>query len=1085
MHTPLEPTNPELTPQELEHLENMFCKAVERQTKWLDPGIFLVNDGLNRIKFEDIYVVPHLLRKNLQEQKGGPGKIAGSDGKKDREYLIENNIELTIREALTSKNHIVIQGGGGAGKTSLLKYIALKMSTGESLGIGKKMLPVLIPLREYNCKKQFRDFVFHYLNEKIYSLSEDIFHYLLETNMFFFLLDGLDELGSESERLHTIRQVEKFMAQYPHTRMILTSQITGCKSLMGVPCFTLAGFDEDEIKEFLAKRFKSLEPHYNKAVADKLVSIILSEEKTFNLAQNPLLLTMLLVIHKAGRNLPERIADVYEGAVKTVLETWKGIHSEKNILDLDVVLAVLEKTAFNLHCENRTTVKIEVFKTWLKKVADELGYSSKKIDDIIQMLNERAVFVEKDPGLYGFIHQAFQEYFAARYIACETRYFTQSLIKHNMYSSRWREIILLAASMASPKYADLIFDSILNAENDFEEYIHSNVLFAGEALTNQPMLHPSKRNDIINQLKRLTCPDNIDLLRVEAIQILMKIRRLCQFEDMWARELLDDEDCNIRCLAVEYFTTVKVDNTDIKEGIFDLLKDEDFNVRRKAVEYFITEKVDDINTKEKFSELLRDEDLNLRYLALEYFTSLGADDITIKKKFSELLRDEDSYTRNLAIEYFITTKTVDKEITEKFFELLKTKEYYPPYRALRYFTTVKTEDTEITKKFIELLQDENFTVRKQAVEYFTTVREDAADVKKKIFELLKDRNFTVRKQAVEYLTVHRKDAKITEKFSKLLNDNRPYVRECAVRYFTALRDDSTEVKKRILTLLKDEDLNVRYFAVEYLATVMVKDAEIVEKFSELLHDKDWRIRYVAVEYFTALKAHTTEIKRKIYELLKDVDPDVRYRAVRYFTIVRIDDQDIKKEISNLLRDEYSFVRYRALEYLTSLKADDEISKIILPLLSDEDPDIRFMTVDYVTRMKPDTDIKILFELLRDENPDVFELVMKYFITLKADTNVMKKFLDLLSDEDIHVRYRALPYLTIKGQENIDIEKIFELLSNESCSLFPTIQIQDFAVEYLSRYAREESIKKIPILLTSKDESTKKGAYKLMKALLIQ
>ena len=121
----------------------------------------------------------------------------------------------------------------------------------------------------------------------------------------------------------------------------------------------------------------------------------------------------------------------------------------------------------------------------------------------------------------------------------------------------------------------------------------------------------------------------------------------------------------------------------------------------------------------------------------------------------------------------------------------------------------------------------------------------------------------------------------------------------------------------------------------------------------------------------------------------------------------------------------------------------------------------------------------------DENPDVFELVMKYFITLKADTNVMKKFLELLSDEDIHVRYRALPYLTIKGQENIDTEKIFELLSDESCSLFPTIQIQDFAVEYLSRYAREESIKKIPILLTSKDESTKKGAYKLMKALLLQ
>lgn len=77
----------------------------------------------------------------------------------------------------------------------------------------------------------------------------------------------------------------------------------------------------------------------------------------------------------------------------------------------------------------------------------------------------------------------------------------------------------------------------------------------------------------------------------------------------------------------------------------------------------------------------------------------------------------------------------------------------------------------------------------------------------------------------------------------------------------------------------------------------------------------------------------------------------------------------------------------------------------------------------------------------------------------------------------------MEYFTTTGAKDPKIkEKIFGLLKDESYSIFSDKRIQEIAVEYLSKYARKESMKRAPDLF-KKDESTKRGAYKLMKALL--
>ncbi|MBU7026061.1 MAG: SIR2 family protein, partial [Theionarchaea archaeon] len=575
----------ELTPQHLESIQKTFRQVVERQNKWLDPrGIFQFERMLTKreVELEDVYVVPRLVRQVLTKRKARPererqeeptlidSKEINIKGEYDREpeYTFEKQIELSVEDAFsTPKNkHMVILGDPGIGKTCLLQYIALKASTdvGNPFKIDN-LLPVLIPLREYHQfgkDQMFKTFVFHYINDQICTLPEEILEYFLDRNLFFFLLDGLDEIVKESQRINISRQIERFMAQYPNTRIILTSRPAGYKpaALIGeIPHFTLADFDNEEIREFLAKWFTFLdtieEEKFERDKTEKkayeLADVIAKREKILHLARNPLLLTILVLIHRVGKKLPERRAEFYDLAVRTISgswESWKSLQVNKKIPDQDTILVVLENIGFRLHSEKQENViETEELKVWLKRaMEEEMGHSSKEeINDFIWMLKERAgLLVEKGSGLYGFVHLTFQEYFAARYIALGRGIkLAEELIKEKLHSSRWREVFLLAAAIARREQADVIMDSALEAENPFEKYIHSNVMVAGLMLADLPRVTSSKRKDVIERLISFTGSDNIDVLRIDALEILAEIGRTSPIEDSsWALELLRDED---------------------------------------------------------------------------------------------------------------------------------------------------------------------------------------------------------------------------------------------------------------------------------------------------------------------------------------------------------------------------------------------------------------------------------------------------------------------------------------------------------------------------------------------------------------
>ncbi|MGD2251244.1 MAG: SIR2 family protein, partial [Candidatus Methanofastidiosia archaeon] len=426
-----------LTSWEIEDITNTFCEVVKDQNKWLDPrGIFQFEKMLTRreVELERVYVVPRLVKQVIRKREKEREKEGRKIEKEEKERIkqevkiisskekreippepeemditFEKQKELTIKEALSNpkNNHMVIIGDPGVGKSCLLQYIALMASVnaGKTLGMKKSVLPVVIPLREctqYGQGKMLKEFIFYYIKNKICRLPEEDLEELLERNVFFFLLDGLDEVVLESERIEVSRQVEQFMASHKNTRIILTSRPAGYKpaKLIGaIPHFTLAEFNDDEIKEFLIKWFTFLEEVEQEVdetageKADNLGSILFKKKSMLQLARNPLLLTILVLIYRVGKKLPERRAEFYEYAVKTVAgtwENWKSLHTERDIPDEEIILAILEKVGFKLHTEKpENTVQTQELKMWLKEgLEEELGHSSREgSNDFVWMLN--------------------------------------------------------------------------------------------------------------------------------------------------------------------------------------------------------------------------------------------------------------------------------------------------------------------------------------------------------------------------------------------------------------------------------------------------------------------------------------------------------------------------------------------------------------------------------------------------------------------------------------------------------------------------------------------------------------------------
>ena len=379
--------------------------------------------------------------------------------------LSEFQTEITTEEggldieALYARNrHWVLLGDPGSGKTTLLRHQAWKAADDHLAGRGA-VLPVYLTLRYFDPKSadnvdsalldyatgpNLEDLGFG--PEEQRALREEIVQALAESRALI-LCDGLDEQRDAGVKERTAAAIESLVQANPDNRCMVTSRIVGYDAAplrRGFQSATLDPFSDEQVRTFFRKWYRAVEKAedlieaYTEAradhKADEMTEAVLSDANPGlrRLAANPLLCTIIGLIHRQGGALPEQRVELYKLCVDTFIFNWE-MHKrrrgeEQRGLNPQETQEVLEPIAFHLQedtVENRAPR--EKILDWATAFLvrehgmpePEARAKAGRLLDLIR--NVAGLFIERGAGEYAFFHLSFQEYLCARYITRRRR----------------------------------------------------------------------------------------------------------------------------------------------------------------------------------------------------------------------------------------------------------------------------------------------------------------------------------------------------------------------------------------------------------------------------------------------------------------------------------------------------------------------------------------------------------------------------------------------------------------------------------------------------------------------------------------
>lgn len=417
----------------------------------------------------------------------------------------------------------VVLGHPGSGKTFFLRWLALRgVQSIPSLQTSSS-LPLLIPLAalqrtDLSLLEQIISFL---LSEK--QPAAHIVHTQAQEGRVLFLLDGLDEVGSLSQRAFVARAIEGLREQFPGCKVVVTSRIVGYADapLQGEP-FELAPLQDEQIRDFLTRwcelYAQELFGHDPQARAKgrldglQLARDVLDHPSLVELVRTPLLLTVLALVHRAGLRLPEHRIELYEHAFRVLVERWNQVRSlARSSAAAPVTMAdalrLLGPVALSMIEQNERVLSQSRLAALLERIlADNRLRGFRSPEEIIDLFKTNlGLLVEQGPDLFGFLHLTLAEYLASKELVRTRKLLPLVRDKHKLFRPEWREVVLLGAGDLGLIRADdvaldeLVSSMVRSAEKGGRPTPNVPWLLAG-FLADDPGLSSSSAQAIVRAL---------------------------------------------------------------------------------------------------------------------------------------------------------------------------------------------------------------------------------------------------------------------------------------------------------------------------------------------------------------------------------------------------------------------------------------------------------------------------------------------------------------------------------------------------------------------------------------------------------
>lgn len=428
-----------------------------------------------------------------------------------RQFLvrIHEAQRVPAQEAANQAARLLIMGDPGAGKTTFIKHLAYKLAQARLAAQPEPwlarlrpwdhgaLLPVLVELRlaaafaaKEGRTQGTRHLLLAYLRDmlkewQLESYWPELDQALRESSQppVLLLLDGLDEVSIHQRQL-VVDMVNDFVQHYERHRYVVTCRpyayVGQPWRLHGFREVTLAPFSEEQINRFVENWYHQLvaRNRMSHGEANQRMAWLqeaLRRPDLRSLAEQPLLLMVMVQLHSSANKLPEDRTQLYADIVKLLLERWEmrlggeGLLERREMrqggegllerlaipgLKMSDLEAGLYEVAYRAHsrqskAEGTADIGEGDLRQWL---APYLSGDYNKAGEFVGYIRERAgLLIRHKTEAYTFPHSTFQWFLAACHLVTSEKldYVAEAPALARNDLSHWHDVFVLAAGYAA------------------------------------------------------------------------------------------------------------------------------------------------------------------------------------------------------------------------------------------------------------------------------------------------------------------------------------------------------------------------------------------------------------------------------------------------------------------------------------------------------------------------------------------------------------------------------------------------------------------------------------------------------------
>jgi len=494
-------------------------------------GVPLLKEMVSQQSLSEAYV--HLSLIDTTEESPDESLLRG---KQLSLFPQQNFQKRSIEELLSKKRRLVIRGDAGAGKTSLMQWLAVHTARQDfkpPFQNWNSRVPFFIRLRHWvdNGFPAVKDFVLPIAKNISDEMPSGWVGEQLRKCYALVLIDGIDELP-RSKRQQFFEDLQRLVRDSPDAIYIVTSRPGGLKDENGNEWVewenwikaekfsncVMQPMNLPEIDQFVRLWHSSLPKpsgyeHKNpQQVGNKLMHQLHQRPEIRQLAATPLLCTMICALHYNNEgNLPENRLTLYEKCIEMLLEErdrQREIRQDFQ-LNLQQKEAFLMKFAYWLMRNDYSDAELEKADNLFQHSLREYNLLPAMTgSDIRQLLLQRSGLLREPViGRIDFVHRTFQEYLAAKAVLY---YDDWGLLLERAENDQWREVIIVAVGKGMRPQQKQLLKGLLNrgGNNPAKRYyLHS---LAMGCLETGVLIEAELRTQIEASVKALLPPKNDD-----------------------------------------------------------------------------------------------------------------------------------------------------------------------------------------------------------------------------------------------------------------------------------------------------------------------------------------------------------------------------------------------------------------------------------------------------------------------------------------------------------------------------------------------------------------------------------------------